>query len=60
VVKVLRKSPKGDFGISATGRYQGKESGLLTHEILKELKISDQGRLTTIDLSLKWNLAFQG
>jgi hypothetical protein len=59
-VKVSGKSPKGDFGISATGRYKGKESELLTHEILKERKSSDQGRLTAIDLPLKWNFDISG
>jgi hypothetical protein len=48
------------FGISATGRYKGQESGLLTHEILKERKPSDQGRLTAVDLPLKWNFGISG
>jgi hypothetical protein len=59
-VKVLGKSSKGDFNISATGRYKGQESELLTHEILKERKLSDQGRLTAIDLPLKWNFGILG
>jgi hypothetical protein len=54
-VKVSGKSPKGDFDISATGRYKGQESKLLTYKILKERKLSDQGRLTAVDIPLKWN-----
>jgi hypothetical protein len=59
-VKVLGKSPKGDFNILATGRYKGKELELLTHKILKERKSFDQGRLTTVDLPLKWNFVIPG
>jgi hypothetical protein len=41
--KVSGKSPKGHFGISATGRCRGKSSELLTHEILKGSEPLDAG-----------------
>ena len=51
VVVEVRGSPqKEDFDISDTEHAKGKSSGLLTHEIPKGYKSSDQGRLTVIDL----------
>jgi hypothetical protein len=48
------------FSISATGDAKGKSLGLLTHEIPKGSKPSDQGRLTAVDLSVEWNIDISG
>jgi hypothetical protein len=48
------------FSILATRDEKGKSLGLLTHEILKGSEPSDQGRLTVVDFSMKWNINILG